>query len=856
MSGILQHLGWGLLHSLWIVTLLAAVYGVMGLFIPRRLRYCVGYALLLAMLILPALACFQFDPIVKPTPFSPHPEGVGATRSESTETVGEPLAPEPSVRGLNGGGDRHAKMKAEFYARALEILHPKNAQPKPESAVMEFPKPVAAKPVRWEFGLWGLASLWSLGVTVCSVRLLLEWCALRQLRRNALILEDGLWFERLQKLSPKKVLIAVSERLDSPILVGVFKPMILVPMSVMTGLTPAAIDLILSHELVHIRRYDYLANLVQLLVETLLFYHPLMWWVSERVRRDREYLCDDLVVARAETDRVLYVQTLVHLEQLRLNRNGDNTMKRILSTPAAMARPLMTRVHRILGLPLPAEDNRTMSGIAGAILLTLLAVTPLVFYFSQTGAAKPQTLQISPAQVAPAANQPVIERRPADPLEIQPPAAPMGQPSPAFMVVRPDAPMAPGALPGAAPKAETGYTYVESPQPKDADPAQTRMTVRATSIGQFRATIAKSPSVIRVYSLKEMIGELEPVHNVAVRDPVTYDNRMNQGMFSLVMQIVETQLTNEYPNEKIQFYPVAGKQAMIIAAPQPVHDAVGGLLDSLREVCEALKQLDGETQEGPSIEGPSIPRISSQIVTNFGVVAPYQPEEHGQVPVDVVRPEPVETCDEPIYVCSDAKVTETEVDPFSGVKIQDTATLQALTTKASQTPANPQWAKIEETEKKLETNVSLESDGSMTLQEAVELLQEQTGQFIAIDNRALEDTADVSPESSLRPVSNKDVPASLVLNRILKPLNLIYTINEDGDVVITTEAGEERVSSLIQVYDVRKYGPTMTIILTLDNTLNLEESKLMPLNGAFCAKTTYRNQKEIQKILASLPVVE
>jgi len=63
MSGILQHLGWGLFHSLWIIAVLAALYGVIALVIPKRLRYCVGYAILLAMLILPAVACFMFDPI-------------------------------------------------------------------------------------------------------------------------------------------------------------------------------------------------------------------------------------------------------------------------------------------------------------------------------------------------------------------------------------------------------------------------------------------------------------------------------------------------------------------------------------------------------------------------------------------------------------------------------------------------------------------------------------------------------------------------------------------------------------------------------------------------------------------------
>ncbi len=635
-------------------------------------------------------------------------------------------------------------------------------------------------------------------------------------------------------------------------------------------------------------------------------------------------------------------------------------MKRILSTPAAMARPLMTRVHRILGLPLPAEDNRSAGGIAGAILLTLLAVTPLVFYFSQTGAAKPQTLQISPTRVAPAANPPLVPQLglpvPANaPMEMQA-TAPMEQPSPAFMVGPPNVPMATPAatapqvisariveanppvpvpqIPGTAPQAPTltpnpnlassvefpaarpGAVYVEKTvptpnapvyapgaAPQVFSPSQIEQRFNATQQTRtsptrggmiFRAapengtvTLAKSPNVIRVYSLKEMLGG-------------TY-NDSTQAMVLLISNIIEGQLSSECSEQDFRIYDVAGKPALIIAAPQPVHDAVGGLLDSLKEVCETLKKLDGETHETPD-RPVKVDRIVSDVAIG---VAPYQPVDEvypePKPTPEVDRPhfeiirEPVEQPRAKIADVLEARFEEGESAPEKpslpdSVQAQvheqlERATEQIRTqietfdrdvqdanarkqAEASSVPTNPQWAKIEETEKKLETNVRLDSDGSMTLREAVELLQEQTGQFIAIDEKALED-AEATPESMLRPIRNSDAPASLVLNRILKPLNLIYTINEDGDVVITTKDGEERVSSLIQVYDVRKYCPTydeipppmrlsngtMEIVQTLDKALGLDESQLMPLNGAICAKTTYRNQKEIQKILASLPVV-
>src|SRR5258708_16026583 len=73
--------------------------------------------------------------------------------------------------------------------------------------------------------------------------------------------------------------------------------MIPLPASAVTGLSPTQLELILAHELAHIRRRDYLVNLLQTAVESLLFYHPAVWWVSRRMRIEREHCCDDLAVA-------------------------------------------------------------------------------------------------------------------------------------------------------------------------------------------------------------------------------------------------------------------------------------------------------------------------------------------------------------------------------------------------------------------------------------------------------------------------------------------------------------------------------------------------------------------------------
>src|SRR5438034_11106483 len=104
---------------------------------------------------------------------------------------------------------------------------------------------------------------------------------------------------RLRVSRPVRVL--ESAIVQVPAVLGWVRPVILLPASALTGLTPLQLDALLAHELAHVRRYDYLVNLIQSVIETLLFYHPAVWWISGRMRQEREHCCDDL---RSEERRV------------------------------------------------------------------------------------------------------------------------------------------------------------------------------------------------------------------------------------------------------------------------------------------------------------------------------------------------------------------------------------------------------------------------------------------------------------------------------------------------------------------------------------------------------------------------
>lgn len=114
----------------------------------------------------------------------------------------------------------------------------------------------------------------------------------------------------------RPVRLYISAIVEVPTVIGWFSPYILLQISVVTGLGEAELEVVLAHELSHIRRYDYLINLLQNAVEMLLFCHPAVWWVSRRIREEREHCCDDLSVA-ACGDVMIYVGALARLEELR-----------------------------------------------------------------------------------------------------------------------------------------------------------------------------------------------------------------------------------------------------------------------------------------------------------------------------------------------------------------------------------------------------------------------------------------------------------------------------------------------------------------------------------------------------------
>ncbi len=377
VTPLAEGLGWALLHFLWQGTFIAlALAAALGFFRPSspRVRY--------------ALACLAL--LLMPVTFA-------VTAALSTPTDG---------------------VRAGF---ALPLGAPAGSGTVPPSA-----------PAEWTAPWWELASghlpwivpFWAAGVLLFYARALGGWMAAQRLRKAGARPAPALWQERLARLAARvrvsrPVLLLESWRAEVPVVIGFLRPVILMPASALTGLAPEQLEAILVHELGHIRRGDYLVNLLQKLVEGLLFYHPAVWWVSLQVRAEREACCDDLAVALCGNGHA-YAAALVALEERRWAVEAPAL--------AATGGRLMGRIRRLLKQP-----EGPQPGVALALVATLLVVLAggaLAAWQPQGPPAPPKPAAL-PAPAAPASPAPVAAPPvPAVPPMITPQPAPPVPPAP------------------------------------------------------------------------------------------------------------------------------------------------------------------------------------------------------------------------------------------------------------------------------------------------------------------------------------------------------------------------------------------------------------------------------------------
>ena len=294
-----QALGWTLLHSLWQAALVAILfYGVrLARLSPQRTYgWAVG-----AMMSIVLAAVITFSLQYQPP---------AVTLSARPDTI------------LYTSPDLPSAEAAPFVSHRTQ-------------SVMQW----VDERTEWIVGLW------LVGLLLFSTRFFGSWWYLQRLKQRGTQLLSP-WQSRVnvlaQRLSIRRaVAFRVSTRAAMPMVIGQWKPMILMPLSMMSHLPSEQIEAIIVHELAHVRRQDYLINLLQSLVEVLFFYHPAVWWLSSVVREEREKCCDDLAVTACGSSLV-YAKALLYAQ--------EETYQRV---PYAMAfanrkQYLLHRIQRLL----------------------------------------------------------------------------------------------------------------------------------------------------------------------------------------------------------------------------------------------------------------------------------------------------------------------------------------------------------------------------------------------------------------------------------------------------------------------------------------------------------------------------
>lgn len=331
-------IGWTLLHFVWQGALLGLLYASARMALPRgEARYRFGMVILLALALCPLLTLWRLL------------EAAPAVIQAATDVV----TPAASDHGIALG------TAARAWDTGLDALLP-----------------------------W-LALAWSAGVLLLSLRAWRQWRGLKALVRMATLIPE--WQHQVAAMAARfglrrRVTVLCSKVIATPAVVGWVRPVILLPLAVVCNFPATQIELILAHELAHLRRWDPLANLFQVVLETLCFYHPVVHWISRDVRNEREICCDELALSVSGGSRRAFVTALAELGELRerhgsllLAASGGVLLDRVqhmvmperqgalLRTPARFVAVLLGAALVALTLRLEWKQNHLRRNLAGVV---------------------------------------------------------------------------------------------------------------------------------------------------------------------------------------------------------------------------------------------------------------------------------------------------------------------------------------------------------------------------------------------------------------------------------------------------------------------------------------------------------
>ena len=407
MNHIPEAVAWTLIHFCWQAAVVAAAYRVLCFALARRSAETRYTAALTSLLLMVALAAgtlaWELRSDLAPAPLTTTAANLAAPLAGDFPRIAAPgfIASQPDARHIT-----------------LAALLP------------------------WIDGLW------IAGVLALSIRSFGGWWYLRRLRLSAITQAPAAVRASFDRICTalglnRVVALRISTAIDSPMTLGTLRAIVLLPLSALTSLGPDELEVVLAHELAHVRRADFFWNILQTIAETLFFFHPAVWWISARIRHERELCCDDMALEICPNP-VTYASALYRLEE---HRSRHLHLAMALDGHASR-HTLLMRIARILGEPMtriPSSRFRPFSLVAACAGLVALFVPAPHVLASLNPAPLPTPKPVVTAAVTPAVH---VHAGAAVVLHVGKPSPyPVGQAN-----VPPDADPATGAAPQAESK--------------------------------------------------------------------------------------------------------------------------------------------------------------------------------------------------------------------------------------------------------------------------------------------------------------------------------------------------------------------------------------------------------------------
>jgi len=372
MLSLWDALGWTMLHFLWAGALVGLLARIVLWAVRRRsvrLRYAAALASFAVLAFTPALlfAWRMADgaPATGRLPAIEMSETDQTARVAAGQIVDKPVDSRARLSETNDGQGRPHEQK---------ILDATSVPVARSDSVASFPASEELRRVArqsYAIALDVLPWLWLCGFPLACAWILFGVTGAERLRRRCRPIENEEWLALCRRLTQQlglrvPVQFAVCDWLSVPLLIGILRPLVLLPASAASGYSPEQVEMIVLHELAHVRRWDNLVNLLQRLVEAVLFFHPSVWWLSRRVRLEREHCCDAVVLAHAHAPQ-RYAEFLAAIA---LPGTFPEAFPKVAGAGAigvSVGEQLVARIRHILN-----QENESMK-VSRSLMMTVFA---------------------------------------------------------------------------------------------------------------------------------------------------------------------------------------------------------------------------------------------------------------------------------------------------------------------------------------------------------------------------------------------------------------------------------------------------------------------------------------------------